>query len=103
MITANAAPIRTYSLVLLALIALTLLSVGLSFAHFAGAWHLAVGLSIAGCKAALVGLFFMHLLESPHVTWLVVIVALFWFAIVLFALTFSDYLTRADFPFVPGH
>ncbi|MFO0788849.1 MAG: cytochrome C oxidase subunit IV family protein [Pirellulales bacterium] len=100
---ARTTSIGTYTLVLAALVVLTLLSVGLSFGNFTAAWHLTIGLSIAACKAALVGLFFMHLLESPRITWLVVIVALFWFGVVLLALTFSDYLTRATFPFIPGH
>lgn len=100
---ANVASVRTYFSVLLALVALTLLSVGLSFGHFIGGWHLIIGLSIAVCKTALVGLFFMHLRESPWTIWLVVIVVMFWFAVVMVGLTFSDYLTRAEFPFVPGH
>jgi cytochrome c oxidase subunit 4 len=45
------------------LIALTLLTVGLSRVDL-GPWHTAVGLTIACAKALLVALFFMHLLSS---------------------------------------
>jgi len=38
-------------------------------------------------------LYFMHLRYSSRLVWVIVASALFWMAI-LFALTFSDYLTR---------
>lgn len=62
-----------------------------------------LGLGIGLCKASLVGLFFMHLIEGRPTIWAVLCVSLFWLLVVLFALTFSDYLTRAWPPFVPGH
>jgi hypothetical protein len=48
-------------------------------------------------------LFFMHLIDSRPTIWSVVWVSLFWVTIVLFALTFSDYVTRSWIPYVPGH
>jgi cytochrome c oxidase subunit 4 len=92
-----------YLAVLVLLVLLTGLTVALSFLDVDGKWHVAFGLSIAVCKAALVGLFFMHLIHSRATTWAVVIVTLFWVAIVLCTLAFSDYAARAAFPFVPGH
>ena len=82
----------TYYLVFAALIALTLLTVGISFIDL-GAWHTPVGLVIAVTKASLVALFFMHLLHSPRTSWLAFLAGLFWFGI-LMALTLSDYLSR---------
>ena len=41
----------------------------------------------------LVILWFMHVIHSPRLTWIVVIGSFLWLA-VLFVLTFSDYLTR---------
>lgn len=93
----------TYALVLLALVALTVLTVGLSFLHVRGVWHVVMGVSIAVAKAGLVALFFMHLVHSRPATRAVVIVALFWLSVVFMSLTFSDYGTRGWFPFAPGH
>ncbi|HZV04350.1 MAG TPA: cytochrome C oxidase subunit IV family protein [Gemmataceae bacterium] len=83
---------RTYYTVFAALIALTLVTVFVSFLEL-GAWHTTVGVLIGVVKASLVGLFFMHLLHSSKASWLAVLAGLFWFAI-LIALTLSDYLTR---------
>ena len=52
-----------------------------------------VALLIAGVKAILVILFFMHVIHSTRLTWVVVIGSFLWLG-VLFVLTFSDYLTR---------
>lgn len=83
---------RTYSTVFGALLLLTLTTVGASFIDL-GRWHLGVALAIAGGKAVLVLLFFMHVLYSSRLTWLVIGAALYWLGIFL-ALTLSDYLTR---------
>lgn len=85
-------PTRVYYTVFAALIALTLLTVAVSFLEL-GAWHTTVGVLIGVVKASLVGLFFMHLLHSSRASWLAVLAGLFWFAI-LMTLTLSDYLTR---------
>ena len=44
-------------------------------------------------KALVVILWLMHVIQSPRMTWIVVISSFLWLA-VLFVLTFSDYLTR---------
>lgn len=85
-------PTRTYYGIFSALIALTLLTVGVSFLEL-GAWHTTVGVLIGAVKATLVVLFFMHLLHSPRASWLAALAGLFWFGI-LMVLTLSDYLTR---------
>ena len=92
-----------YVWVLVTLLLLTCLTVGLSFLPLAGKWHLIFGFAIGLCKASLVGLFFMHLIDSRPSVWAVVVVSLFWVTVVFGALTCSDYLTRSWFPFVPGH
>jgi caa(3)-type oxidase subunit IV len=93
----------TYILILIVLIALTCVTVGISFIPLSPNWHLVLGLLIGVVKASLVGLFFMHLLGSRPTIWAVVWVSLFWATIVLGALTFSDYMTRSWIPYVPGH
>jgi len=85
-------PPRVYLTIYLCLIALTVLTVGVSFLNL-GAYHTIVGVIIASCKAALVFLFFMHLLYSTRLTWVIVLGALFWLGIIL-VLTMSDYWTR---------
>jgi len=83
---------RAYYGIFAALIALTLLTVGISFVDL-GSWHLIVGLLIGAAKAALVVLFFMHLLASSRLTWLVLGAGIFWLAILL-SFTLADYMTR---------
>jgi cytochrome c oxidase subunit 4 len=92
-----------YAAVLAVLVLLTCLTIGLSFVPLHGTMHTVFGLTIAVSKAALVGLFFMHLIDSRPTVWAVVIVSIFWVTVVLFGLTFSDYLTRGGIPYVPGH
>lgn len=52
-----------------------------------------IALVIATIKASLVILFFMHVVYSSRLTWVVVIGSFVWLG-VLFVLTFADYLTR---------
>ena len=92
-----------YVCVLIALVLLTCLTVGLSFVPLAGKWHVIFGLGIGLCKATLVGLFFMHLIDSRPTIWAVLLVSLFWAIVVLCGLTVTDYLTRLWISFVPGH
>jgi cytochrome c oxidase subunit 4 len=92
----------TYWIVLAILLVLTVLTVGVSFIPMPGLGHIICGLVIAVIKATLVVLFFMHVLVSPRLTRAVIAVAVTWIFI-LFSLTLSDYLTRGDVPFTPGH
>jgi cytochrome c oxidase subunit 4 len=82
----------TYFLVFAALLVLTLTTVLVALAPL-GEWHTAAALAIAVVKATLVVLFFMHVLHSPRLTWVVIGGAVFWLGIML-VLTLSDYLSR---------
>lgn len=84
--------VRTYSTVFAILITLTLLTIVTALQPL-GALHTPIALAIAVAKAALVFLFFMHLLHSPKLTWLVAGGTIVWLAI-MFALTLADYLSR---------
>ena len=86
-------PIRTYAGIFAALIALTALTIALSFVHL-GALHTPVGLLIAVTKATLVTLFFMHLWHASRLSWLIAAAGVFWLVIMM-GLTMSDYLTRS--------
>jgi cytochrome c oxidase subunit 4 len=57
-------------------------------------WHTIIGLAIAMVKAALVALFFMHLLRSQWLGRLALGAGVFWL-VTLMSLTLTDYLTRA--------
>jgi cytochrome c oxidase subunit 4 len=94
--------VRTYVIVTVLLVLLTVLTVGLSFWHVPPAWHVVMGLLIATCKASLVVLFFMHALVSPRLIWAVIAVSCLWVGI-LIALTLVDYFTRGMVPIAPGH
>ena len=101
MSTVHVTPVRTYILVFFALMALTLLTVGV--AHVNIAHHLpgqmtdaindAVAMAIAVTKATLVILFFMHVWHSARVNKLVVWSSFFFLA-VLFAFALADYFSR---------
>jgi cytochrome c oxidase subunit 4 len=86
------APIGMYLAVFFALMVFTVLTVAASRVNL-GHWNTPIALAIAVIKATLVILWFMHVIHSPRMTWIVVISSFLWLA-VLFVLTFSDYLTR---------
>ncbi len=58
-----------------------------------GVLNTPIALLIAVTKATLVILFFMHVLHSTRLTWVVIIAAFLWLG-VLFVLTFTDYISR---------
>jgi cytochrome c oxidase subunit IV len=92
-----AATLRTYFTVFGCLIAFTVLTVAAAAMHLPPSldWlHTPIAFAIAGVKALLVLLFFMHLWHSPRLFWLVAFGALLWLAIMM-VLTFADYMTRA--------
>ena|ERR1700752_184561 len=85
-------PLETYFFVFAALAAGTLLTWYASTLDL-GAFNTPIALIIATTKAVLVILFFMHVIHSSRLTWVVIIAAFVWLAM-LFVLTFADYLTR---------
>lgn len=85
-------PLWIYIAVFLALAVGTILTVAASRFDL-GMWNTPIALIIATVKAVLVILFFMHVIHSSRLTWVVVIGSFLWLA-VLFGLTFADYLTR---------
>jgi cytochrome c oxidase subunit IV len=90
---------KSYVLVFLGLIFLTLLTTAVAFVDL-GAFSVVVALAIACCKMVLVALFFMHVRHSSQLTKLVLAGALLWLAI-LIVFTLSDFFTRGSFG-VPG-
>ena len=88
-------PKNTYYVIFGSLMVLTTITVLVAFINL-GALNFPVALSIAILKATLVVLFFMHVKYSSRLTKLICGTA-FFFLIVLFGLTLSDYLTRGWF------
>ena len=58
-----------------------------------GRWNAVAALLIAGMKASLVVIYFMHVRERSGLTKLIAFAGFFWLSI-LIALTLSDFLTR---------
>jgi cytochrome c oxidase subunit IV len=86
-------PVRIYITIFLVLLLGTALTVMAAFMDFPWKFNTIIALTIATAKATVVVLYFMHVRYSSRLVWVVVASALFWMAI-LFAFTFSDYLTR---------
>ena len=85
-------PVRGYLAVFGALIALAVLTTGLAYLDL-GPVSTAIALAIAGAKAMLVILYFMHVRYAPGVTRVFVGVGFFFLGI-LFVLTLNDVFTR---------
>src|SRR5678815_1268278 len=86
-------PVRIYVTIFLVLLAGTALTVMAAFYDFPWQLNTIVAMTIATTKATFVVLYFMHVRYSTRLIWVIIASALFWMAI-LFAFTFSDYLTR---------
>jgi cytochrome c oxidase subunit IV len=92
---------KTYIVVWAALMALMIATAGLSRVNL-GEWSTFIALAIAVMKALLVILFFMHVrYEDQKITWVVIIAGFFWLMI-LMALSMTDYLSRGYLG-VAGH
>ena len=92
MSAAHVAPKSLYYTIFLALMVGTGLTVAVAFVDL-GALNNVVMLTIACVKALLVILFFMHVRWSSRLTWVVVASGFFWL-LILFTVTMSDFLTR---------
>jgi cytochrome c oxidase subunit 4 len=90
--TAHLDSIKTYALVFIALIVLTVATTAVAFVDL-GPFSVVVALLIAVCKMLLVALFFMHVRHSTKMTRLVVVGGLFWLLILL-SFTLADVWSR---------
>lgn len=91
---------KHYALVYLELMVLLALTLGLAYVDLKG-FNTAVSLLVAGAKALLVVLFFMHVRSSPGLHRVFAAVGVFWLGILLF-LSLTDYLSR-NWLLLPGH
>lgn len=85
-------PKTTYYTIFGALMALTAITIAVAFVNL-GRFNFPVAIGIAITKATLVILFFMHVKYSTQLTKMFVGMA-FFFLMILFGLTMTDYLSR---------
>jgi len=80
--------VKTYMMVFGALMALTILTVGVSYLHLATHEAIIVALLIASIKGSLVALFFMHLIDERRlIYWVLSLTALFFLFLMLIPLS----------------
>jgi cytochrome c oxidase subunit 4 len=96
---AHVVPPRVYYTIFAILLALTAVTVAVSFVNL-GQLNTVVALGIACVKAGLVILYFMHVRYGTGLTWLVVAAGFAWLGILL-AFTMADVVTRG-WPGVAG-
>jgi cytochrome c oxidase subunit 4 len=94
--TTHASVPRLYVAVFVALLALTALTIFVSYVDL-GPLSTPLALLIAAVKAALVILYFMHLREASPLLWLAAGGGFFWLGIMI-VLTMSDVATRGAIP-----
>lgn len=94
--SAHIASTKLYVAIFIALIIGTVLTYLAALVDF-GFANNAIMLAIALAKASLVILFFMGVRWSTRLTW-VVVVSGFFFLLIMFTITMSDYLTRGWMP-----
>ena len=87
-------PYRIYFWVWVALMILTVITVGVSYLHF-GIFNVVVALTVASIKASLVALYFMHLKYEDKITWVFAIYPLGLLAL-LIGLSISDVFFRGS-------
>jgi cytochrome c oxidase subunit 4 len=90
--SAHVDSVKTYVLVFLGLICLTVATTAVAFVDL-GAFSVVAALGIATCKMLLVALFFMHVRHSSQLTKLIVLGGLLWLGLMLL-LTMGDMVTR---------
>jgi cytochrome c oxidase subunit 4 len=85
--------VRTYVLVLVALLILAALTTAIAYIDL-GPFNTVVALTIAAIKMCLVGLFFMHLFYTRGLARIVVLAGFFWLALMV-SFTLADAFSRS--------
>jgi len=91
---------KIYYTVFGSLMALLGATVAIAYIHL-GKLNMVAAVSIAVIKAVLIILYFMHVRYSSRLLWIFVCAGFFWLGI-MFALSFSDFLTRGWLPLPTG-
>jgi cytochrome c oxidase subunit 4 len=90
--SAHVVPLKTYFAIFGALMGGTALTVFIAFQDL-GPMNTVVALTIAGIKALLVVLWFMHVKYSSRLTWIFAVAGFLWLALMI-GLTMADFDTR---------
>jgi len=91
---------KTYFAVFAVLMVLLAATVALSYVHL-GRFNAVAALTIAVVKAVLIILFFMHVRYGSRLLWVFAGAGFFWLGI-LFALSYTDFLTRVTVSLPPA-
>lgn len=86
--------VRVYITVFVALMALTVITVGVSYLHLSMAGAIALALLIAVIKGSLVACYFMHLISEKKIIYIVLIFTVLFIA----GLPFLTMLAKYDIP-----
>ncbi len=82
--------VRTYIVVFVALAALTVVTVAISYVHLPTPQAIALAVLVASVKAALVALFFMHLISERRVIYAVLVLVAIFFVALMFLPGFTE-------------
>ena len=93
MSSAHVTPVRTYVATFVALLILTAVTYLVAIQDF-GFMNTPIALAVAFLKASLVVIYFMGLRYNTPLTKVTAVAGFFWL-IILFGITLSDYLTRS--------
>ncbi|HVS15170.1 MAG TPA: cytochrome C oxidase subunit IV family protein [Thermoanaerobaculia bacterium] len=83
--------VRTYILVFVSLMVLTVVTVGLYYLELSVPMGIALALAVASVKAGLVACFFMHLIDERKLIYWVLSLTIFLFLVLIF----TGFMTRA--------
>ncbi len=82
--------VRTYILVFVALLTLTVITVGVSYLHLSTVPAIALGLFIATVKGSLVACYFMHLISEKRLIYAVLTLTVLFFLFELLLPTITE-------------
>ena len=82
--------VRVYITVFVALAALTVITVGISYLHLPTAWAVTFALVVATVKGSLVALYFMHLVSERKVIYWVLALCFVFFLFLIFLPSFTS-------------
>lgn len=82
--------VKVYIFVFVALAALTIITVGLSYLHLPTHWAILFALIVATVKGSLVACYFMHLISEKKVIYWVLAVCVFFFIFLMALPTFTS-------------
>jgi cytochrome c oxidase subunit 4 len=77
--------VKVYLIVFAALAALTIVTVGISYLHLPTHWAILFALLVATVKGSLVACYFMHLISERKVIYWILLICVFFFAVLLWA------------------